>query len=118
MAGDPEKNEPPAVPDRLPVLPLRGAVVFPLMVTPLQVGQARSLRLIQDLGPGNRMLGLFAVRGEQVEEPSPSDLYQVGTAASVIQLAQLQDGRVNLVVQGLQRIRLVEVIQQDPYFVA
>ena len=118
MAQNPEKNQAPAVPDRLPVLPLRGAVVFPLMVTPLQVGQARSLRLIQDLGPGNRILGLFAVRGEQVEEPGPSDLYEVGTAASVIQLAHLPDGHVNIVVQGLKRIRLLEVIQQDPYFVA
>ncbi len=118
MVEDPEKNQPLAVPDRLPVLPLRGAVVFPLMVTPLHVGQARSLRLIQDLGPGNRIVGLFAVRSEQVEEPGPSDLYQVGTAASIIQLAHLPDGRVNLVVQGLKRIRLEEVIQQDPYLVA
>jgi len=118
MAEDPEKTQAPVLPDRLPVLPLRGAVVFPLMITPLHVGQARSLRLIQDLGPGNRILGLFAIRGEQIEEPTPSDLYQVGTAANIVQLAHLPDGRVNLVVQGLKRIRLEEIVQQDPYLVA
>lgn len=75
MATHPQQtqtpSQTPALPDRLPVLPLRGTVVFPLMVAPLHVGQARSLRLIQDLGPGNRTLGLFAVRNEQIEEPGP-----------------------------------------------
>jgi len=88
------------------------------MVTPLQVAQARSLRLIQDLGPGNRIIGLFAARGDGDDEPGPSSLYQVGTAANVVQLVPLQDGRVNLVVQGLKRIRLGETVQQDPYLIA
>jgi ATP-dependent Lon protease len=118
MAEDPAKTQTAALPDRLPVLPLQGTVVFPLMVTPLHVGKSRSLRLVQDLGPGNRIIGLFAVRGEQTEDPGPADLYPVGTAANVVQLAHLPNGDVNLVVQGLQRIRLEEVVQQDPYLVA
>jgi ATP-dependent Lon protease len=118
MAEDPEKTQAPALPDRLPVLPLHGTVVFPLMVTPLRVGQARSLRLVQDLGPGNRILGLFAVRVEQVEQPGPSELYQIGTAANILQLTHLPDGHANLVVQGFRRIRLEEVVKQDPYLVA
>jgi ATP-dependent Lon protease len=111
MAEDPEKTQAPALPDRLPVLPLRGTVVFPLMVTPLRVGQVRSLRLVQDLGPGNRILGLFAVRVEQIEQPGPSELYQIGTAANILQLTHLPDGHANLVVQGFKQIRLEEVVK-------
>ncbi len=107
----------PAVPDRVPVLPLRGAVVFPLMVTPLHIGQPRSLRLVADLGPANRVLGLFAVRRE-ADDPGPADLYTVGTAAAVVQLAPVADGHANLVVQGLARVRLAEVVQRDPYLIA
>jgi ATP-dependent Lon protease len=118
VANTPEATPAGVLPDRLPVLPLRGAVVFPLMVTPLHVAQARSLRLVQDLGPGNRIIGLFAARGDGDDEPDPSHLYQVGTAANVVQLIPLQDGRVNLVVQGLKRIRLDETVQQDPYLIA
>ncbi len=111
-----ETPQMPAIPDRIPVLPLHNAVVFPLMVTPIHVGQPRSLRLVADLGPGNRIVGLVALR-TSVEDASPADLYAVGTAANVVQLIPLPDGHVNLVVQGLRRVRLEEIVQQDPYFV-
>jgi ATP-dependent Lon protease len=105
------------IPDALPVLPLRDAVVFPLTASPIAVGQARSLRLVDDVMRGNRLVALVTQR-EAKTEPGPDDLYRVGTAATISQLARLPDGNVRLVVQGLERIRLLDFTATEPYLVA
>jgi ATP-dependent Lon protease len=105
------------VPRRLPVLPLKETVVFPQSMTPLAIGQERSIKLVDDVVAGDRMLALVTVRNENAEEPSFDDLYEIGTAAIVHKLIRVPDGTLRILVQGLKRIRLAERVQDDPYLV-
>jgi ATP-dependent Lon protease len=107
------------IPDALPVLPLRGGtVVFPLAVLPLTVGLPRSVHMVDDVMRGNRMLALVAQRNEDTEQAGPDDLHRIGTAALIHQLMRAPDGSVRLIVQGLERIRLLDFIATEPYLVA
>jgi ATP-dependent Lon protease len=106
------------IPSELAILPLRGVVVFPMMWLPLTVGQERSIRLVDDAlaeSPNQRIIGLFTARDPETEEPSPEQVYQVGTAALVHRMLRAPDGTVRLIIQGLERIRVKRYIQEDPY---
>jgi ATP-dependent Lon protease len=103
---------------RLPVLPLKETVVFPESMTPLAVGQERSIKLIDDVVSGERMLALFTVRNPDADPPSWDNLYDVGTVAVVHKMIKVPDGTLRILVQGLQRVRLREHIQEEPYLVA
>ena len=103
------------VADDLPVLPLRGIVVYPMMWLPLTIGQERSIKLVEDSLPQNRIIALVTSRDESVEEPAPDQLYEIGTAAQVHRVLKAPDGTIRLAVQGLERIRLKEYIQEKPY---
>ncbi len=105
------------VPDTLPVLPLKDAVVLPLAAIPLAVGQARSVRLVDDVMRGNRLLALVAQRDAK-SDPGPDDLRQIATVGMIHQLARVPDGSVRLMVQGIERIRLVDWVGTEPYLVA
>ena len=107
-----------AVPDALPVLPLRDAVVLPLTAVPLAVGQPRSIRLVDDVMRGNRLVALIAQRDAKADAVTPDDLHRVGTVGMIHQLARVPDGTVRLMVQGIERIRLVDAISAEPYLVA
>jgi ATP-dependent Lon protease len=106
------------IPDALPVLPLRDAVVFPLTATPLVVAQPRSVRLVDDVMRSNRLLVLVAQRDPKAEPAKPEDLYRVGTVGVIHQLARAPDGSLRLMVQGVERVRLLDFISTDPYLVA
>jgi len=106
------------IPDVLPILPLRATVVFPLAVAPLVVGQARSVRLVDDVMRGNRLLALVAQRSDRAESAGPDDLYRMGTAALIHQLSRGADGTLHLIVQGLERIRVLDFTATEPYLVA
>lgn len=112
-----DDNEPEftVVDDDLPVLPLRGIVVYPMMWFPLPVGQKRSIRLVEDTLPNNRMIALVASRDEGVEEPNPDQIYRIGTAAQIHRVLKTPDGTMRLVIQGMERIRVVEYISEEPY---
>jgi ATP-dependent Lon protease len=115
MAAEPGPDF--VVPDALPVLPLRDTVVLPLTAVPLAVGQPRSVRLVDEVMRGNRLLALVAQRDAKTE-PGPDDLRPIGTVGTILQLARTPDGNIRLMVQGLERIRLVDWIGTDPYLVA
>jgi ATP-dependent Lon protease len=106
------------IPDALPVLPLRDAVVLPLTVVPLAVGQPQSVRLVDDVMRGNRLLALVAQREAKVEAAKPEDLHRIGTAGVIHQFMRAPDGSVRLMVQGIERIRLTDFVSTDPYLVA
>jgi ATP-dependent Lon protease len=103
------------VADDLPVLPLRGLVVYPMMWLPLTIGQGRSIQLVEDTLPQSRIIALVTSRDESVEVPSPEQIYEIGTAAQVHRVLKAPDGTIRLAVQGLERIRLTEYIQEKPY---
>ncbi|HTX91129.1 MAG TPA: endopeptidase La [Anaerolineales bacterium] len=106
-------------PDVLPILPLRGVVVFPQTAVPLTIGQTRSIKLVDDIsGTPTKLIGLAAARNPDIEEPGPADLYPVGTIATVHRLFRAPDNTIRLLVQGLMRFKLGEFIQTDPYLKA
>ncbi|MGH7278700.1 MAG: endopeptidase La, partial [Candidatus Rokuibacteriota bacterium] len=105
-------------PDALPVLPLRDLVVFPMAVAPLAVGQPRSVRLVDEVMRGNRLVALVTQRTDTTEPAQPDDLHRVGTMAAIHQLARRPDGTLQLLVQGMERVRLLDFVSTEPYLVA
>jgi len=108
----------PVIPDALPVLPLRDTVVFPLTAAPLSVGQPRSVRLVDDVMRGGRLLVLVAQRDPGTETAGPDDVHRVGTVAVIHQLVRTPDGGMRLMVQGLERVRVLDWLSTEPYLVA
>jgi ATP-dependent Lon protease len=107
-----------AVPAQVPILPLRDTVLFPQSALPLGAGRESSLRLLEDVVKGSRLIGVFTQRDAATEDPQEPDLHRVGTLATVHKVLKQPDGTVRLVVQGLHRIRIVETTQVRPYLVA
>jgi ATP-dependent Lon protease len=105
------------VPEELPVLPLKETVVFPQSMTPLAIGQERSVKLVEDAVDGKRLLALVTVRNEDAEQPGWDDLYDVGTAAVIHKMIRVPDGTLRILVQGIQRIRVERRLHDEPYLV-
>jgi ATP-dependent Lon protease len=99
----------------LPVLPVRGIVIFPGTVAPLTLGRPSALKLVDIELPDNKYIGLVTQRSEQVDKPTPADLYSVGVAAQVLKLIRQPDGSAVLIVQAQERIRFESFVQTDPY---
>jgi ATP-dependent Lon protease len=106
------------IPEALPVLPLRDSVAFPDTITPLAVGQPRSIKLVDDVLGGNRMLVMVASRDPEKEEPTPSDLYDVGVVGVVERMIKVPDGTLRILVQATQRVRLDDFVTDRPYLIA
>ena len=105
------------LPATLPVLPLKETVVFPESMTPLAIGQERSIKLIDDVVGGDRLLALVTVRNEEAETPEWDDLYEIGTAAVVHKMIRVPDGTLRILVQGVRRIKIERRVLDDPYLV-
>src|SRR5437667_749699 len=108
-----EKDRP--VPDVLGILPLRNAVVFPHAVVPLGAGRASSLRLIEEALAGSRLVGAVLQRDASDDAPGAAGLYTVGTVVVIHKAFKQADGTLRLIVQGLERFRIVEIVQESPY---
>jgi ATP-dependent Lon protease len=116
--GGPAPAEQPALPAALPVLPLRDTVTFPDTLTPLAVGQPRSVTLINDALAADRRLVMVASRDPEAEEPGPGELYDVGVSGVVARMLKVPDGTLRVLVQGGQRVRVDEWVSTEPYLVA
>lgn len=114
---DDDEQEPQIPPD-LPILPLRGTVVYPHTAIPLTVGQPRSIRLVDDVATSNRLVGLFAAVDPALETPGPDQIYTTGTLAQIHRLFRAPDGTIRLLVQGLTRIQIKEYLATEPYLKA
>ncbi len=111
---------PPPLPgasvERVPILALRNAVLFPMSVVPINVGRLRSVRLVEDLlGKERALVGVLAQRSSEVEEPTFSDLYEVGTLARVVKVIRLGASNYSVVLSGLGRFRVSKPSSQEPY---
>jgi ATP-dependent Lon protease len=99
----------------LPILPIRGIVLFPGMIVPLTIGRPSALKLVDSELPENKNLGLVTQRDELLDHPEPADLFLVGVSAQVVKLIRQPDGVVVLIVQVLKRIEIVSFVQTEPY---
>src|SRR6266496_1030931 len=108
----------PPVPESLPILGLSDIVIFPAMVAPLLVDTAQSIRLIDDVVEGDRLLGLVLQRKPDAENPQPEDLWEAGCAARVLKMLKFPDNTVRVLVEGLWRIQIKDYKSTDPYLCA
>jgi ATP-dependent Lon protease len=106
------------LPHEVGVLPLRETVTFPEMMIPLNIGQPRSVELINDVLRGERTIAMVASRNAEVEAPSPEELYEVGVLGVVARMIRVPDGTLRVLIQGSQRIRVDRWVRTDPYLVA
>jgi len=104
-----------SIPPELPVLPLRDTVLFPNSFMPLAVARESSVRLIDDAIGGGKLIAVFTQRDATVEEPGQDDLYSIGTATHIHKMFKLPDGSLRLIVQGLARLRMEQVVSVKPY---
>src|SRR5262245_44400284 len=117
IEGSGERADDVTFPATLPVLPLKETVVFPGFPTPLAIGQERSIKLVEDVVSGDRMLALVTVKDPDAEQPGWDDLYTVGTAAVIHKMIKVPDGTLRILVEGVHRIGLERAVSDDPYLV-
>src|SRR6184192_4791614 len=115
IAAGMEKGATPRIPEELSILPVRGIVVFPGTIIPLNIQRAASLKLLDDTLPRTKVIGLLTQRDEAKEDPTPQDLYSVGTAALVLKLLRQEDDNVLVIVQGLRRFSLRKIVATSPF---
>lgn len=110
-------EEKPDVPELLPILPLRKIVVFPYMIIPLIISRPSSVQLINDVLLENRLIGLFAQKDPEIENPTEEDIYHTGTMGSVLKMMKSGEDQLRILVQGINRVKLDRVVQSEPYYV-
>src|SRR5690349_283084 len=109
---------PQDIPQVLPILPLRNSVFFPGGVLPLAVGRQKTIALIKDAVRDDQVIGVVTQRRAEEEDPGASDLYSMGTVARIVKLLKMGEDNYSLVVQGLARFRVLELVQESPYLKA
>ncbi len=103
------------LPDVLPVLPLKDSVIFPYIILPLSISRDRSMMAVEDALSNDRIILLAPQRDSAIEDPGQDDLDEIGTAASIMRMLKLPDGRVRILIQGLARARLRHLSQTEPF---
>nr|WP_232830105.1 endopeptidase La [Lewinella sp. IMCC34191] len=112
--GDEEQVDGNA-PSPIPILALKNAVLFPTIVTPINIGRDRSINAVNHAQEGNRLVAVFTQRDQNIEEPEVKDLYEVGTMARILKMLRMPDGSLTAVLRGGQRVRRTSIIQETPY---
>jgi ATP-dependent Lon protease len=115
--GEREDGVEEPVENVMPILPLKETVVFPDSMIPLAIGQERSIRLVDEAVANDRPIALVTSREGNDEAQSADDLYSVGTAAVIHKMIRVPDGTLRILIQGLRRVRLTRIVQDDPYLV-
>ncbi len=106
------------IPEILPLIPLRDLTLFPNLVVPLFVGRERSIEALEEAMRKGHAVALVTQREAETQDPSPGDMYEIGCVATVMQELKLPDGTAKALVEGVQRFRVTEFLQEDPYFLA
>lgn len=102
----------------LPILPVRGMVVFPFMVVPLMANEKKQAHLIDEALMKGRTVGIFLQADQDEENPGPDDIFDTGTSGNIIKMLKFPDGSIRLLVQGLTRIKIKRFLHTDPYLTA
>ena len=104
-----------AIPSELPVLPVKGIVLFPEMAVPVLVGKDRSKRLVDEALVGERLVVVAAAKDQTVEDPGSDDLYAVATVAQIVKKIILPNETYQVIIRGMEKVRIVEYAQTEPY---
>lgn len=106
------------IPDELPLLPLRNTVLFPGVVLPITVGRDKSIKAINDAYKADKLVGVVAQKDSNVEDPTVTDLEDIGTVARIIKMIKMPDGGTTVIIQGKKRFKIISITTEDPYFKA
>jgi ATP-dependent Lon protease len=117
MEGERELSD-AELPETLPIIALRNAVLFPETIIPITVGRERSVKLVREVYKGNKILGAVSQLDAKQENPETSDLFNIGTIARIIKIIEMPDGGITIILQGMRRFRIIDFITTDPYFTA
>jgi len=118
MNEDGDGNDEQPVPAELPLLPLRNTVLFPGVVIPITVGRDKSIKAVNEAYKADKLVGVVSQKDSQVEEPTVSDLVNIGTVAKILKLIKMPDGGTTVIIQGKKRFKVDEITMEDPYFKA
>lgn len=113
-----ENGDEQAIPAELPLLPLRNTVLFPGVVLPITVGRDKSIRAVTDAYKADKLVGVVSQKDSNVEEPTVSDLVDIGTIAKIVKLIKMPDGGTTIIIQGKKRFKTEEITTDEPYFKA
>lgn len=116
--GHPAGTESIKIPSILPILPIRNAVAFPGTVMPLNVGRESSIRAVENALSESKLIGIVAQKKPDIDTPSPEDLYSWGTVGYILKLIKTTEGNQTIIIHGLARMRIAEIIQKEPFFLA
>src|SRR5438270_13830306 len=116
--NDVESNEKIEIPSDIALLPLRNTVLFPGIVLPITVGRDKSIKAVNDAYKGDKLVGVVSQKDSNVEEPTLSDLVDIGTVARIVKLIKMPDGGTTIIIQGKKRFKIEEITSEDPYFKA
>src|SRR6187549_627255 len=116
--NDGETGDGTDIPDELPVIPLRNTVLFPGVVLPITVGRDKSIKAVNDAYKADKLVGVIAQKDSNVEDPTVTDLEDIGTVAKIIKMIKMPDGGTTVIIQGKRRFKVVSVLSDDPYFKA
>ena len=117
LEGENELGE-SELPDTLPIIALRNAVLFPETIIPITVGREKSIKLVREAYKGNKILGAVTQKDAKLEDPKPQDLYDIGTLAKIIKIIEMPDGGLTIILQGMKRFHIMDLISTNPYFIA
>jgi len=115
---DEEALENEALPDAVPLLPLRNTVLFPGVVIPITAGRDKSIQLIKDANASDKIIGVVAQQNENVENPGPNDIYELGTVAQILRVLKMPDGNTTIIIQGKKRFKIKSILEEQPYMKA
>ncbi|CAN5420690.1 endopeptidase La [soil metagenome] len=115
---DSEESDATPIPLELPILPLRNTVLFPGVVLPITVGRDKSIKAVSDAYKADKLIGVIAQKDSTVEEPTVSDLEEIGTVAKIAKMIKMPDGGTTIIIQGKKRFKIDEITSEDPYFKA
>ncbi|HVK49406.1 MAG TPA: endopeptidase La [Pseudobacter sp.] len=113
-----DNGEELVVPDELPLLPLRNTVLFPGVVLPITVGRDKSIKAVNDAYKADKLVGVVAQKDSNIEDPTVSDLEDIGTVARIVKLIKMPDGGTTVIIQGRRRFKVAGIVSEDPYFKA
>lgn len=115
---DEEQMNNEALPETLPILPLRNTVLFPGVVIPITAGRDKSINLIKDANNGSKVIGVVSQKDEETENPEVDDINTLGTVARILRVLQMPDGNTTVIIQGKKRFEIAEVLTKKPYMTA
>ncbi|MEP3388593.1 MAG: endopeptidase La [Reichenbachiella sp.] len=118
LTGEDDELDPADLPEELPILPLKNAVLFPGVVIPITVGRSKSIRLVKKAYRTNKIIGVAAQMNASAEDPGEKEIYKVGTVAKILKMLVLPDGNTTIIIQGKSRMEIKQVVQENPYLTA